>query len=130
MLNVDFQSFLNMENRFQSWHKVTNNASIDITLMSLLQYLGTFLSTSTLCTWSVRSNRPGEFYKKGVLKYSQKIPGKHVRWVSFAIKLQTGGTGAFLCVFAKSFRRSILQTSVRVCLWRVKSLQEFLSVKF
>ena len=30
---------------FQSLHKVTNSASTDITLMSLLQYLDTFLST-------------------------------------------------------------------------------------
>ena len=40
-----FQSFLNMQNHFQSWHTVTNIAWIDINLMSLLQCLDTFLST-------------------------------------------------------------------------------------
>ena len=44
-LDGGFQSFLNMPNRFQSWHKVANVASIDATLMSSLQNLDTFLST-------------------------------------------------------------------------------------
>ena len=51
-----------MQTHFQSWHKFTNIAWIDITLMSLLQYLDTFLST--LCTWNVRSSRRKEFFKK------------------------------------------------------------------
>ena len=38
-------NFLNMQNHFKSWHKVTNIAWINITLMSLLPYLDTFLST-------------------------------------------------------------------------------------
>ena len=38
-LNGGFQSFLNVQNHFQSWHKVTNMAWIGITLMPLLQYL-------------------------------------------------------------------------------------------
>ena len=44
-LDGGFQTFLNMQNYFQSWHKVTNITGTDITLMSLLQYLNTFLST-------------------------------------------------------------------------------------
>ena len=31
-----------MQNHFQSWQKVTNIASTDVTLMSLLQYLDMF----------------------------------------------------------------------------------------
>ena len=41
-LDGGFQSFLNIQNHFQSWHKATNIAWIDITLTSLLQYLNTF----------------------------------------------------------------------------------------
>ena len=57
--------------------KLTNIASIDITLMSLLQYLDMFLST--LRIWRVRRSRPEEFYKKVALKNSRKFTGKHLR---------------------------------------------------
>ena len=86
-----------MENHFQSWHKVTNIAWIDITLMSLLQYLDTFLSTF--------------MYLKSqlLLTLSTKFTGKHLRWGLFYNKaagwrpvtsLNTeSGTGAFLWIF-------------------------------
>ena len=64
-----------MQNHFQRWHKFTNIAWIDITLISLLQYLDTFLST--LCTWRVRSSRPEDFFKKSVLKNFRAFTGKH-----------------------------------------------------
>ena len=79
-----FYSFLTIQNHFQSWHKVTNNTSIDITLMFLLQYLDTFLST--LCTWRVRSSRPEEVFKDGVIKISTKSTGKHLRGGLFCSK--------------------------------------------
>ena len=68
-LNGDFQSFLNMQSHFQSSNKVTNIALVDITLMSLIQYLDMFLST--LCAWRVRGSRLEEFYKKVSLKIPQ-----------------------------------------------------------
>ena len=62
-----------------------------------------------LCTWRVRSSRLEEFYKKGLLKYSTKFTGKHLRWGLFCNKtsglrpvtsLNTeSGTGAFLWIF-------------------------------
>ena len=93
-----------------------------------------------LCTWRVRSSLPEEFYKKGVLKYFTKFTGKHVRWYlscnkasswSSATSLNTeSGTGAFLWIFWNLYKNICLQRSVRVCLWGVRSLLEFLSVKF
>ena len=73
-----------MQIHFQSWHKATNIASIDITLMSLLQYLDTFWST--LCTWRVRSSRPKEFFKKGVLKNFTTFTGEHLNQSLFCNK--------------------------------------------
>ena len=62
-----------------------------------------------LCTRRVRSSRLEEFHKKGVLKYSTKFTGKHLRWGHFCNKaagwrpvtsLNTeSGTGAFLWIF-------------------------------
>ena len=61
-----------------------------------------------LCTWRVRSSRPEEFYKKGVLKYSTKFTGKHLRWDLFCNKVAAwrpatslntkSGAGAYLRV--------------------------------
>ena len=65
-----------------------NIASIDITLMSLSQYLDKFLSI--LCTWIVRESHLEEFYKKGVLKIPEDSQENICAEVSFAIKLQTG----------------------------------------
>ena len=72
--------------------------------MFLLQYLDMFLST--LCTRRIRSSRPEDFYKKGVLKYSTKFTIKHLHWGLFckkaadwrpATSLNTeSGTEAFL----------------------------------
>ena len=76
-----FQSFLDKQNHFQSKYKVTNITSIDIILMSLLQYIEMFLST--LCTWRVRSSRPEKFYKKGIFKNSTKFTEKHLRQCLF-----------------------------------------------
>ena len=58
--------------------------SIDITLMSLLEYLDTFLST--LCTWRVRGSRPKEFFKQGVLQNFKKFIGKDLRRILFCNK--------------------------------------------
>ena len=68
--------------------------------MSLLQHLDTFLSTFMY----LKSCRPEEFYKKGVLKYSTEFTGKHQRWGLFCNKVAgcanslntESGTGAFL----------------------------------
>ena len=125
--NGGFQSFLSVQNHFQSWHKGTNNASIDIALMFLLQYLDTFLSN--LCTWRVRSSRPEEFFKKGVLKRSTKFTGNHLRGGLFCSKA-AGWWPATSLNTESGLRTSILQTSARACLWRKISLLEFLSVKF
>ena len=66
-----------------------------------------------LCTWRVRSSRSEEFYKKGILKYSTKFTGKHLRWGLFcnkasgwrlATSLNTeSGTGAFLWIFLNQY---------------------------
>ena len=55
--------------------------------------------------------------------------------VSFAVKLQNFikyriWYRCFPANFAKPLRTSISQTSVKTCLWKVRSLLEFLSVKF
>ena len=57
----------------------------------------------------VRSSRPEEFYKNGVIKNFTKLTGKHLRWGLFCKKtggwrpttsLNTDfGTGAFLQIF-------------------------------
>ena len=62
-----------------------------------------------LCTWRVGSSRLKEFYEKGVLKYSSKFTGKHLRWGPFCNKAAgwrsvtslnaESGTGAFLWIF-------------------------------
>ena len=93
-----------------------------------------------LCTWRVRISRPEEFCKKGVLKNSTNSQENICSGVSFAIKLQAGGLQLYQiqnlvqvlsCKFWVIFIRiSILQTSVRACLWRVRSFLESLSVKF
>ena len=100
-----------------SQHKVTNTASIRITLMSLLQYLSTFLSP--LCTWRVRSSLPEEFFKKVVLTNFTKFRGKHLLRGLFCniaagwrptTSLDTEfGRGAFLWTLW-NLRTSILQT--------------------
>ena len=61
-----------------------------------------------LRNYRVRSSRPEEFYEKGVLKYSTKFTGKHLRWGFFcnkaagwrpATSLNTEScTGAFLWI--------------------------------
>ena len=115
---------------FQSWNKVTNITWIDITLMSLLQHLDTFL-----CTWRVRSRHLEEFYKKSVLKYSTKFTEKHQRWGLFCNKaagwrsitsLNTESrTGAFQWIFWNLYKNIYI---AKVC--KVTPLLEFLSVKF
>ena len=84
-----FKIFLHKQKHFQSWHKVTNIASTDINLMSLLQYLKAFLPT--LCTWRVRNSRLEELYWKGVQKIPQILQENICADVSVAIKMQAGG---------------------------------------
>ena len=99
-LDGGFQSFLNMQNHFQSWHKVTNIARTDITLMSLLQYLDTFFIYFYVLEES--ECRLEEFYKKGALKYSTQFTGKHLRWGLLCNKAagwRPVTSGAFLWIF-------------------------------
>ena len=79
-----------------------------------------------LCTWRVRSGRPEEFFKKGVLKNSANSQESICAGVSFSIKLQAGCmqlhnmqnlVQVLSCKFSEIFIRiSTLQTSARACL--------------
>ena len=96
-----FQSFLIMQNHFQSWDKVTNigyHYDVSITIFG-----------HAFSSWRVRSSRLEEFYKKDVLTYSAKFTGKHLRWSLFynkaagwrpltSLNTETGA-GVFLWIF-------------------------------
>ena len=78
-----------MQNHFQSWQKDTNIASFDITLMSLLQYLYTFLSILILEAPEVAARKSS--MKKVFLKIPQNFQENICAEVSFTVKLQAGG---------------------------------------
>ena len=90
-----------------------------------------------LCIWRDRSSRPEEFYKEGVLRNSTHSQDNTCAEAFFAIKLQAEGlqlhyiqnlVQELSCEFCEIFIRiSILQMSAMACLWRVRSLLEFLS---
>ena len=82
-----FQSFLNIQNHFQSWHKVTNITATDITLMFLLQYLNTFLSFLFFFVESEVVARKSSI-KKVYLNIPQNLQENICAGVSFTIKLQ------------------------------------------
>ena len=87
LLMVVFKVFSTSKSIFKV--KLTNIASIDITLMSLLQYLDTFLST--LFTWTIRSSRLEDSKENMILKIPQNLQENICVRVSFAIKLQAAG---------------------------------------
>ena len=66
-----FKSFLNMQNHFQSWHKVTNIVSTDITLMALLQYLDMFYLLYVLEELEIATQKSS--IKKVLLKIPQNL---------------------------------------------------------
>ena len=87
LLMVVFKVFSTSKSIFRV--KLTNIASIDITLMSLLQYLDTILST--LFTWTIRSSRLEDSKENMILKIPQNLQENICVRVSFAIKLQAAG---------------------------------------
>ena len=89
------QSYQDRQKKFHSWHKVNNIASIDITLMSLLQYLDIFL----------------ESFKNGVHKNLTKstknnlnhgpLCNKAGEWRSATFSNRDSGTDALPRIFQK-----------------------------
>ena len=92
-----------------------------------------------LCTWTFRSSRPEELYKKGVVKYSTKFTGKHLRWILFPNKAAgwrsvtsvntESRIDAFLSIFWNMYKDIYFANIYEVMpLIRKISLLEFLSV--
>ena len=117
---------------FSKFNKVTNITWIDITLMSLLQHLDTFL-----CTWRVRSRHLEEFYKKGVFQYSTKFTGKDLRlglfcnkaagWMPITSLNTESGTGAFLWIFWNLYKNIYI---AKVCKVTPLKSKTFTGVSF
>ena len=126
-----FQSFLIMQNHFQSWDKVTNigyHYDVSITIFG-----------HAFSSWRVRSSRLEEFYKKDVLTYSAKFTGKHLRGSLFynkaagwrpltSLNTETGA-GVFLLIFLNLYKNIYFASACEGMHLINKILLDSLSVK-
>ena len=89
-----FAKFLNMQNHFQSWHKVTNIALIDITFDITILYWYYNIWTRFYLTYVLEESKVvsrKSSIKKVLLKIPQNSQDNIYARVSFAIKLQATG---------------------------------------